>query len=122
MNRSQIRFLIDEDTSHVIRDGLQRHQPEVEVRVIGGAGAPSIGTKDEEILEFLEREAYVLVSSNRSTMPVHLQAYLQKGGHIPGILLLRPGFSYRQIIDTLELIWFASTPEDLQNQLTHIPF
>ena len=122
MSRSQIRFLIDEDTSHIIRDGLQQRQPEIEVRVIGSEGAPPIGTKDEEILEFLEREAYVLVSSNRSTMPVHLPAYLQKGRHIPGILLLRPGFSYRQIIDTLELIWFASTPEDLQDQLTHIPF
>ena len=122
MSRSQIRFLIDEDTSHIIRDGLQQRQPSIEVRVIGGEGAPSIGTQDEEILEFLEREAYVLISSNRSTMPVHLQAYLQKGGHIPGILLLRPGFSYRQILDALELIWFASTPEDLQDQLTHIPF
>lgn len=90
--------------------------------MIGGEGAPPIGTKDEDILEFLEREVYVRVSSNRSTMPIHLQTYLRKGGHIPGILLLRPGFSYRQIIDTLELIWFASTPEDLQDQLTHIPF
>ena len=122
MSRTQIRFLIDEDTSHVIRDGLQHRQPEVEVRVIGGEGAPSIGAKDEEILEFLNRETYILVSSNRSTMPVHLQAYLQKGGYIPGILLLRPSTSYRQIIDTLELIWFASTPEDLQDRLTYIPF
>ena len=40
MSRSQIRFLIDEDTSHVIRDGLQRRQLEVENRVIGGEGAP----------------------------------------------------------------------------------
>lgn len=122
MSNSPIRFLIDEDTSHIIRDGLQQRQPEVEVRVIGGEGAPLLGTKDEEILEFLEREECVLVSSNRSTMPVHLQAYLRKGGHIPGILLLRPGFSYRQIIDILELIWLASIPEDLQDQLTHIPF
>ncbi len=122
MSRTQIRFLIDEDTSHVIRDGLQHRQPEVEVRVIGGESAPSIGAKDEEILEFLDCETYILVSSNRSTMPVHLQAYLQKGGHIPGILLLRPSTSYRQIIDTLELIWFASTPEDLQDRLTYIPF
>ena len=121
MSSIQIRFLIDEDTSHIIRDGLQQRQPEIEIRVIGGEGAPPIGTKDEEILDFLEREAYVLVSSNRSTIPVHLQAYLQKGGHIPGILLLRPGFSYQQIIDTLELIWFASTPEDLRDQLLYIP-
>ena len=122
MSRSRIRFLIDEDTSHIIRDGLQQRQPEIEIRVVGGEGAPPIGAKDEEILEFLEREAYVLVSSNRSTMPVHLQAGLQKGRHIPGILLLRLGFSYRQIIDTLELIWVASLSEDLQDQLTYIPF
>ncbi len=122
MSRDQIRFLLDENTSHVIRDGLRRRYPEVEVGVIGGERVPPIGTKDEEILEFLEREAYILVSSNRSTMPIHLQAHLEKGGHIPGILLLRPGFSYKQIIDTLELILLAGAPEDIRDQLVYIPF
>ena len=65
----------------------------------------------------MEREGYILVSSNRSTMPIHLQAHLQKGRHIPGILLLRPRVSYRQIIDTLELIWIANVPEDFQDQI-----
>ena len=95
MNREQIRFLLDEDTSHVIKKGLESRHPEVEFRVIGRKGVPPLGTKDEKILEFLEREAYILVSSNRSTMPMHLEAHLQKGGHIPGVLLLRPGFSYK---------------------------
>ena len=122
MNRNQIRFLLDEDTSHVIRKGLEYRHPKVEIRVIGGAGVPPLGTKDEEILEFLEREAYILVSSNRSTMPMHLEAHLQKGGHIPGVLLLRPRFSYREIIDTLELILFASVPEDFRDQVVYIPF
>ena len=70
----------------------------------------------------MEREGYILVSSNRSTMPIHLQAHLQKGRHIPGILLLRPRVSYRQIIDTLELIWIANVPEDFQDQIKYIPF
>ena len=122
MNRNQIRFLLDEDTSHVIRKGLEYRHPEVDIRVIGGDGVPPLGTKDEEILEFLEREAYILVSSNRSTMPMHLEAHLQKGGHIPGVLLLRPRFSYREIIDTLELILFASVPEDFRDQVVYIPF
>ena len=122
MNRNQIRFLLDEDTSHAIRNGLRRRHPEVEIRVIGGAGVPPLGTKDEKILEFLEREAYILVSSNRSTMPMHLETHLQKGGHIPGVLLLRPRFSYREIIDTLELILFASVPEDFRDQVVYIPF
>ncbi|MCY3626159.1 MAG: DUF5615 family PIN-like protein [Gammaproteobacteria bacterium] len=122
MNRNQIRFLLDEDTSHVIQKGLEYRHPEVEIRVIGGTDVPPLGTKDEEILEFLEREAYILVSSNRSTMPMHLETHLQKGGHIPGVLLLRPRFPYREIIDTLELILFASVPEDFRDQVVYIPF
>ena len=55
-------------------------------------------------------------------MPVHLQAHLQKDRHIPGILLLRPRVFYGQLIDTLELIWYASVPEDFQDQVTYIPF
>ena len=122
MNKYQIRFLLDENTSHVIRDGLKRKQPEVEVRVIGTEGVPPLSTIDEDILEFLEREGYILVSSNRSTMPVHLREHLQKGRHIPGILLLRPRASYQQIIDTLELICLASVPEDFRDQITYIPY
>ena len=122
MNRDRIRFLLDENTSHVIRDGLKRRHPEVEISVIGGEGVPPIGTKDEEILKFLESETYILISSNRSTMPIHLQAHLESGGHVPGILLLRSGFSYRQIIDTLELILLAGIPEDIRDQLVYIPF
>lgn len=117
-----MRFLLDENTSHAIRDGLRHRHPEVEIRVIGGDGVPPLGTKDEEILEFLERETYILVSSNRNTMPIHLEAHLQEGRHIPGILLLRPKFSYREIIDTLELILFAGVPEDLRDRVVYIPF
>ena len=122
MNRDQMRFLLDENTAHVIRDGLIRRHPEVEFRVIGRDGVPPLGTKDEEILEFLEREGYILVSSNRSTMPIHLEAHLQEDRHIPGILLLRPRFSYREIIDTLELILLAGVTEDLRDRVVYIPF
>ena len=120
MSKSPIRFLIDEDTTHRIRDRLQRQQPEIEVLVIGGKGAPPISTQNGEILKFIEREGYILITSDLR-MPVHLQTHLQEGGHVPGILTLRPNSSYRDIIETLELIWFAGVPEDFQDQLRHIP-
>ena len=53
---------------------------------------------------------------------VHLREHLQKGRHIPGILLLRPRASYQQIIDTLDLICMASVPEDFRDQITYIPY
>ena len=42
-------------------------------------------------------------------MPVHFQTHLEKGGHIPGILILRPRFPPGQIIEALELIWCVGT-------------
>ena len=122
MRENRIRFLIDEDTSHVIRDGLRHHQPEIEVRVVGGENAPPKGTGDDAILQFLEREGFILVTSNRSTMPTHLKAHLQKGGHVSGILLLRHSYDYGEIIQTLQLIWGAGAPEDFQDQITPIPY
>ena len=52
MSRKQIRFLIDEDTSHIIRDGLQQRQPEIEIRVIGGEGA-QLARRTRKFLNFL---------------------------------------------------------------------
>ena len=122
MSGIQIRFLLDEHIAHVIRDGLQHRQPEIEVRVVGGENAPPRSTADDAILQFLEREAFILVTSNRSTMPRHLKDHLQKGGHVPGILLLRHSYDYGEIILTLQLIWGASAPEDFQDQITRIPY
>ena len=67
MRENRIRFLIDEDTSHVIRDGLRHHQQEIEVRVVGGENAPPKGTGDDAILQFLEREGFILVTLK----PIH---------------------------------------------------
>ena len=85
MSRTQIRFLIDEDTSHV-SSGLQHRQPEVEVRYWWRN--PSIGAKDEEILEF------TCLIEHESTIQ---SIYKHTCGYIPGILLLRPSTSYRRL-------------------------
>ena len=118
---SSIRYLIDEDTTHTIRDGLLRRQPNIEIQVIGGYLAPPPGTKDPEILNWTERESYILISSNRKTMPNHLRDHLKSGGHIPGIFLLRQKATLRDIIEDLLLVWEAGTPQEYQDKITYIP-
>ncbi len=44
--------------AHALRRGLKARRPEIEIRVVGGEGAPPISTKDEALLEFLEREGF----------------------------------------------------------------
>lgn len=119
---SRIRYLIDEDTPHAIGDGLLRLRPEAEVLMIGHDPAPPLRTPDPQILSWLERSGYALITRNRRTMPVHLYNHLQAGGHIPGIFLLRPNASIGRIIDDLLLIWEAATLEEYQDQIEYIPF
>lgn len=118
---SQFRYLIDEDTSHAIQEGLLRRQPEIEVRVVGGDFAPPLGAKDPEILDWIEREGFILITLNRSTMPVHLKEHLATGKHVPGIFVLRRNVTFGRIIEDLLLIWAAGIVEEYQDIITHIP-
>lgn len=118
---SEFRFLIDEDTSPAIRNGVVLRRPQIDIRVIGDEFVPPRGTKDPEILDWIEHEGFILVTSNRSTMPQHLKEHLQKGGHIPGIFVLRHHVSFGQIIDDLLLIWEAGELEYYRDRIEYIP-
>lgn len=54
-------------------------------------------------------------------MPRHLREHLAIGRHIPGIFTLRPGASFKQIIEDLLLIWEAAYLDEYKDQIVHIP-
>jgi Domain of unknown function (DUF5615) len=118
---SRIRYLLDEDTPHAIRDQLLGREPDIEVLAVGGEMAPAIGTLDPQLLQWIEREGFVLVSRNRRTLPRHLREHLEAGGHVPGIFLLRRQSSLGQIIDDLILIRAAGRPDEYVDQLVYLP-
>ena len=118
---SRIRFLLDENTPHAIRDQLLRRKPEMEVLVIGDDMAPALGTPDPELLRWIEREGYVLVSRNRRTLSQHLRKHLEDGGHVPGILLLGRRSSVGQIVEDLVLIWEVVRPEEYRDRAEYLP-
>jgi hypothetical protein len=86
---TRLRFLLDENMPHAVRDQLLLRKPEMQVHAVGDVGAPALGTPDPEILIWLEANDAVLVSRNRRTMPVHLRDHLAEGRHVPGVLLIR---------------------------------
>ena len=120
MSGIQIRFLLDEHIAHVIRDG-QHLNRRLKSALLGVKMRLRMVQKTMRF-EFLEREGFILVRKTDVQWPGHLVAHLQKGGHVPGILLLRRGYDYGEIILTLQLIWGASAPEDFQDQITRIPY
>jgi hypothetical protein len=117
---SQIRYLLDEDTPHAVRDQLLRRGPEMKVLAVGDDEAPAFGTLDQELLRWIEREGYILVSRNRRTIPRHLREHLEAGGHVPGIFLLRRRYSLGQVIEDLMLIWEAGRPEEYRDRIEYL--
>ena len=57
------------------------------------------------------------VTRNRRSMPTHFAAFLEAGGHVPGILMVGEDFSVAQLSEDLLLIWGASEAEEWRDRL-----
>lgn len=115
------RFLLDEHVNRAIQRQLRRLDVQTGVLAIGDPGAPPPGTSDPDILVWLEEHGYILVTENRSTIPVHLSDHFAAGRHIPGVFWIRPRVGIGCIIEELHLIWFASEAEEYQDRMLFIP-
>lgn len=117
-----VRYLLDENVDPLFRKALLRHEPEMVVWKIGDPDAPPKGTLDPEILVWCQKNGFILVTNNRKSMPVHLQAHLAAEQHVPGIFVFTPNATINEIIEELCLIWEASDIEEYFDLLHYIPF
>jgi hypothetical protein len=114
-------FLLDEHLPRELRIQLQRREPRMRVLAIGRPGAPAKGTSDPDLLLWIEQAGCWLVTRNRASMPVHLQAHLAAGHHVPGILIIPDRLSWGGLLDQLHLIWGVSRPGEFQDQISYLP-
>jgi hypothetical protein len=96
--------------------------PTIDVLRVGEPGAPQLGTSDQDILRYLELSQRLLVTSNRMSMSVHIEAHWAASGHLWGVLLVRPGTPINQLARELFLVWEASEAEEWIDRLDWIPF
>ena len=117
-----IRYLVDENTTRALVDQLLRFRPDMDILLVGDETAPPLGTLDPDILLWLEKEHRCLITKNRASMPQHLHNHLAAGGHVPGILTLKPKASLSQIIEDLLLIWEVCEPDEFRDKIEYLPF
>ena len=118
---SRLRFLLDEHLAHAIQSRLLQLNAEIEILVMGQPFAPPIGTSDQDILLWLERTGYVLVTNNRRTMPDHIRTHYDAGHRLPGLFLLKRQARIGQVIEQLYLLWIASEAEEYLDRLLYLP-
>jgi hypothetical protein len=116
-----VGFLLDENVDPNVRSAIHKIAPGITVWIIGDPGAPARGTLDPDLLCWCEEHQFVLVTNNRSTMPVHLRDHLDAARHVPGIFVLAPDMSLGHVADELALIVEAAGPDEFTDQIVYLP-
>lgn len=78
-------------------------------------------TVDPDILVWAQREARIFVSLDKSTLPGHLALHLQQGRHSPGIFIIIPSSTLKDILDYLTYAAYAGDPLDYVDGICFIP-
>jgi hypothetical protein len=117
-----VRFLLDENLDPKLKIAILRLNPVVDILRVGDHGVPPLSTTDPDLLRFCEVAQRVLITADRTTMPVHVDAHLAMGGHFWGVCLLRVGFSLYRIAQELVLIAEVTTIEEWLDRIEWIPF
>lgn len=116
-----LKYLMDENVAPVYATQLRQQQRDLVIRAVGEPDTPSKSTLDPEILLWCEEYGFLLVTNNRTSMPVHLADHIAQGRHVPGIFILNPDLNIGQNLDELILIAEASFEGEYQDQIVFLP-
>lgn len=100
-----VKLLLDEHLRgpawHALVRARETRYPELVVTCVGEPVDLPLSTPDEAILDWADRNGFLLISSDFRTMPGHFAARLASGKRSSGVLLVR---SDRGLHDTLEYL------------------
>lgn len=113
----KIQYLFDENLDPRFVKVLARHYPVINALRIGDENAPPLGTKDPDLLRYLQKAQRTLVTDNRKSMPGHVAEYVSNGGHHWEIFMISKAASYKRIVDTLAIYWEVSEAEEWVDQI-----
>ena len=116
-----LKYLIDENVNPVYPNQIRGREPDIVIKVVGEPETPPRSTLDPDILYWWEENNFVLVTNNRTSMPVHLADHIAEGRHVPGIFILNPKLSMGQNIEELILIAEGSFDDEYQDQIVNLP-
>ncbi|OUL33018.1 hypothetical protein BV372_17705 [Nostoc sp. T09] len=117
-----LKYLIDENVNPIYPNQIRLREPNILIKVVGESETPPKSTLDPEILCWCEENNFVLVTNNRTSMPVHLADHMDNNRHIPGIFILNPNLSFGENLQELILAALASEENEYQDCIVYLPF
>ncbi|MEH2282086.1 MAG: DUF5615 family PIN-like protein [Nostoc sp.] len=116
-----LQYLIDENVNPIYPNQIRLPEFEIAIKVVGESGTPPKSTLDPEILCWCEDNNFILVTNNRTFMPVHLADHIAVNRHVPGIFILNPNLSIGEKIEELIIVALASEDDEYQDRIVYLP-
>ncbi len=89
------------------------------VRVGDGGGLP-LGSPDPELILWAEQHARIIVSFDRTNLPLDLANHLNAGHHSPGLFLIRRSAHIQEIMNFLVIAAYASEAYEWRDRIEYI--
>src|SRR5687768_3773475 len=117
-------FLFDENFAGEVWQAAHRHNARnadwLDVVRVGDVPELPKGTPDPDILLWCEANGRILVSYDKSSLPVHLADHLAAGHHLPGIFLFQRKTSFATIVAMLALAAQASEEGEWDDRVEYL--
>jgi hypothetical protein len=114
-----LSLLMDENFNHRILRGLKLRLPGLDYQVVQEAGMA--GMKDPPLLEEAARLNRVLVTHDLKTIPKYAYERVAAGKAMPGVIAVPDDLPTGRAIEELLIAIECGKPEDLTNQVLHLP-
>ena len=113
-----IRFQADADFNQNIVTGILRREPTIDFQT--AIAAALSGLTDREVLELAAQQGRILVSHDLKTMPNYFAQFITTQTS-PGVIIVSKKLAISEVVETLILIWSASSAEEWVNRIAFLP-
>jgi hypothetical protein len=114
-----MRFATDENFDGRVLSGLRQRIPDLDI--VRVQDTEMYQSHDPALLEWLATEDRILLTHDVKTMPGFVYARVRDGLSVPGIIEVSDKVPIGEVLDDLEIIIGAGTPQDFENQVRYVP-
>jgi len=114
-----LRFLADEDFSHIIVRGIHRLRPDIDIVRVQDVGLRT--KEDVVVLSWAANDGRILLTHDVTTMPDYAYERVINSLSMPGVFVIPQEESISRIIEEIILLAECSSADEWEGQVNYLP-
>jgi len=114
-----LKFLADENFHRLIVRQIQELVPEADIQI--AQETEIYGQDDPTVLDYAARENRILLTHDARTIPYYAYERIQRGLHMPGIILVKGGKQISEAVDQIKAAVLFGYAQEYEDQVRYLP-